>query len=136
MADPLDGFAQLLDAAGHVDYRPGEVCDVALDDMPADVAVGLWLYDGDASDTVSAYDTPRLQVRVRDADRRAAYARAQAIYSELHGLAGIELPDGTWLVLAAARSTVAPMGRDTNGRYEYVANFDVDISAPTTHRTE
>lgn len=140
MADVLDGIARLLDAQGLATYRPtGPGGDLFVEDMPPapDAAVGLWLYGGEAPDTRNAYDTPRLQVRVRGtADPRVSRARAWAIYSALHGLAGAALPDGTWLILAAARGTPGPMGRDSSGRHEHVVNFDLDISAPTNHRTE
>lgn len=140
MADLLDGLARYLAAAGHVTYRPdGTGGDLFIEDMPPtpDAAVGLWLYDGPAPDALNAYDTPRLQVRARGGpDPRTSRARAWAIYSELHGLAGVELADGTWLTLAAARGTPAPMGRDSSGRHEHVVNFDLDVSAPTKHRTE
>lgn len=139
--DPLDGFARLLDAAGHASYDPtGATGSLFVEAMPPapDVAVALWLYDvDDAPDTLSAYDSPRLQVRVRGGpDPRVSRRLCQAIYGELQGLANIALPDGTWLVLAAARGTVAPMGPDSSGRHEHVVNFDVHISAPTKHRTE
>lgn len=138
--DPLDGIARLLAAAGHGDYDPeGITGDMFIEDMPAtpDAAVCLSLYSGQAPDARNAYDTPRLQVRVRGGpDPRISRRRINGIYSELHGLAGVELPDGTWLVLAAARGTPAPMGRDSNRRHEHVVNFDLDVSAPTKHRTE
>lgn len=138
--DPLDGIARLLDTAGHASYDPtGAGGDLFIEAMPPtpDAAVALWLYDGDASDTVNAYDTPRLQVRVRGGpDPRVSRNRCRAIYSELHGLADVALADGTHLILAAARGTVAPMGPDSNGRHEHVVNFDLDVSAPTKHRTE
>ncbi|MFI1191541.1 minor capsid protein [Streptomyces californicus] len=138
--DPLDGVAQLLAARGLVTYDPdGTTGDLFIETMPPapDAAVALWLYDGEAPDTLNAYDRPRLQVRVRGGpDPRVSRRRCRAIYSALHGLAGVELPDGTWLVLAAARATPAPMGPDSSGRHEHVVNFDLDVSAPTDHRTE
>ncbi|MEV8317984.1 minor capsid protein [Streptomyces sp. NPDC059900] len=138
--DPLDGVAQLLAARGLVAYDPdGTTGDLFIETMPPapDAAVALWLYDGEAPDTRNAYDRPRLQVRVRGGpDPRVSRRRCWRIYSALHGLAGVELPDGTWLVLAAARATPAPMGPDSSGRHEHVVNFDLDVSAPTDHRTE
>lgn len=139
MADLLDGLARLLDDTGHGTYDPaGSSGDMFAETMPPtpDAAVCLTLYDsGERPDALNAYDTVRLQVRVRGGpDPRVSRTRAQAIYGELHGLTGTELPDGTWLILAAARGTVAAMGRDANGRHEHVANYDLDVSAPTTHR--
>ncbi|WP_327368724.1 minor capsid protein [Streptomyces sp. NBC_01217] len=141
MADLLDGIARLLADNGHGTYDPtGATGDMFTEKMPPtpDAAVALALYDtGEAPDALNAYDTVRLQVRVRGGpDPRVSRRHAQDIYSELHGLAGVELPDGTWLILAAARGTVAPMGRDANGRHEHVVNFGLDVSAPTKHRTE
>jgi hypothetical protein len=138
--DPLDGIARLLAARGLATYDPdGVTGDLFVETMPPapDAAVGLWLYDGEAPDPLNAYDRPRLQVRVRGGpDPRASRRRCWAIYSALHGLAGTALPDGTWLVLCVARATPAPMGPDSNGRHEHVVNFDLDVSAPTDHRTE
>ncbi|MFB6618227.1 minor capsid protein [Streptomyces sp. NPDC085524] len=140
MTDLLDGIARLLAAAGHAAYDPaGTSGDLFIENMPPapDAAVALWLYDGEAPDARSAYDRPRLQVRVRGGpDPRTSRARCRAIYGELHGLAGVRLADGTWLVLSAARGTPAPLGPDASGRHEHVVNFDLDVSAPTTHRTE
>jgi len=140
VADLLDGLARLLDDRGHATYDPtGTSGDLFIESMPPtpDAAVGLWLYDGGEQDARNAYDTVRLQVRTRGGpDPRTSRTRAQAIYSELHGLAGVELADGTWLVLAAAIGTPAPMGPDSNGRHEHVVNFALDVSAPTKHRSE
>nr|WTB07395.1 minor capsid protein [Streptomyces antimycoticus] len=140
MADLLDGLARLLADTGHATYDTNGVeGDLFIENMPPvpDAAVGLWLYDGGEQDARNAYDTVRLQVRTRGGpDPRVSRARAWAIYSELHGLAGVELADGTWLTLAAARGTPAPMGPDSSGRHEHVVNFDLDVSAPTKHRSE
>ncbi|MGW7197221.1 minor capsid protein [Streptomyces chryseus] len=141
MADPLDGLARLLDDTGHGTYAPtGTSGDLFIESMPAapDVAVCLASYDaGSEPDTLNAYDTLRVQIKTRGGpDPRVSRTRAQEIYSELHGLAGIELPGGTWLILAAARGLVAGLGPDASGRHEHVVNFDLDVSAPTKHRTE
>ncbi|WP_371652497.1 MULTISPECIES: minor capsid protein [unclassified Streptomyces] len=139
MGDLLDSLARLLTVKGHATYRPDGIGgDLFIENMPPapDAAVGLWLYDGGAQDTLNPCDTRRLQVRVRGGpDPRASRRRCEAIYSELHGLAGIQLPpDGPWLILASARGTPAPMGPDSTGRHEHVVNFDLDVSAPTVHR--
>jgi hypothetical protein len=139
VADVTDGVARYLDSLGLLDYDPtGKTGDTFVERMPAtpDAAVCLSLYDAGAPDARNAYDTVRVQVRTRGgADPRLSRDRAWAIYSALHGLAGIELPDGTWLILAAARGTPGPMGADAQGRHEHVVNLDLDVSSPSTHRT-
>lgn len=140
MADVTDGVARLLAGLDLLAYDPtGKTGDTFIERMPStpDAAVCLSLYDAGPPDTISAYDTVRLQVRVRGGpDPRTSRDRAWAIYSALHGLDETELPDGTWLILAAARSTPGPMGADAQGRHEHVVNFDLDVSSPSTHRTE
>ncbi|MET7811783.1 minor capsid protein [Streptomyces sp. NPDC005395] len=138
--DPTDGIAQYLDGLGLVEYDPtGRTGDLFVERMPADpaAAVCLSLYDAGAPDARNAYDTVRLQVRVRGGpDPRVSRGRAWVIYRALHGLAAVELPDGTWLILAAARGTPGPMGADAQGRHEHVVNFNLDVSSPSTHRSE
>lgn len=135
MADLLDGIARWLDDAGLLTYDPtGRSGDTFIEAMPPapDVAVSLTLYDGPAPAARDDADTPRLQVRVRGGpDPRVSRRLCTALYRALHGLAGVELPDGSWLTLAAARGTPAPLGPDSSGRHEHVASFDLDVSAPT-----
>lgn len=135
MADLLDGLARYLDGLGLLDYDPtGNSGDTFIETMPPgpDKAVSLALYDGAPPQARDDADTPRLQIRVRGTpDPRVSRARCTALYRALHGLAGVELPDGTWLTLAAARGTPAPMGLDSNGRHEHVVNVDLDVSGPT-----
>ncbi|MFI5475009.1 minor capsid protein [Streptomyces cacaoi] len=134
MADLLDGLARHLDALGLVDYDPtGTTGDLFVETMPPapDAAVSLALYDGAAPESRDDAEQRRLQVRVRGGpDPRVSRNRAEALYRTLHGLAGVQLPDGTWLTLAAARGTPAPMGADNTGRHEHVVNFDLDVSGP------
>lgn len=134
MADLLDGLARHLDGAGLLDYDPaGRTGDTFIEAMPPapDAAVSLALYDGPAPEARDDAETRRLQVRVRGGpDPRVSRARAEALYRAVHGLAGAELPGGTWLTLATARGTPAPLGPDSNGRHEHVVNFDLDVSGP------
>ncbi|WP_370420335.1 minor capsid protein [Streptomyces sp. QH1-20] len=140
MADLLDGMARHLHGLGLLTYDPtGTSGDTFVETMPPvpDEAVCLSLYDAGPPDARNAYDVRALQVRVRGtADPRPSRRRCEAIYGALHGLAGMALPDGTWLILAAARSTPAPMGTDSSGRHEHVVNLALDVAHPTTHRTE
>ncbi|RMB83648.1 minor capsid protein [Streptomyces shenzhenensis] len=135
MADPLDGLARYLAGLDLLTYDPdGITGDTFIETMPPapDQAVALTLYDGTPPQARDEADTPRLQVRVRGtADPRVSRARCTALYRALHGIAGVELPDGTHLTLAVARGTPAPMGLDSTGRHEHVVNFDLDVSGPT-----
>ncbi|MDT3395592.1 minor capsid protein [Streptomyces sp. B1866] len=134
MADLLGGLARWLDAAGLLTYDPtGRTGDTFIEAMPPvpDAAVSLALYDGPPPEARDGADTPRLQVRVRGGpDPRASRARCTALYRALHGLAGVVLPDGSWLVLAAARGTPAPLGPDSNGRHEHVVSLDLHVADP------
>lgn len=135
----LDGLARYLDALGLVDFDEsgiiGDCFEETLPDKP-DSAVSLTLYGGAEPDSKLPYEEPRVQVRVRAAeDPRVSRARAQSIYSALHGLSHLSLPDGTFVVLCIAISTPASIGRDTNGRHEHVINFRCEVVNMTAHRT-
>ncbi|APD18764.1 hypothetical protein SEA_RALEIGH_12 [Streptomyces phage Raleigh] len=134
MADLLDGLARYLDGLGLVTYDPtGRTGDLFVEAMPPapDAAVSLALYDGPAPEARDDAEQRRLQVRVRGGpDPRLSRARCEALYRAVHGLAGVELPGGLWLTLAAARGTPGPMGPDSTGRHEHVVNFDLDVSGP------
>ncbi|UUN29427.1 minor capsid protein [Streptomyces sp. FIT100] len=135
MVDLLDGIARWLDDRGLLTYDPtGRTGDTFVEAMPPapDLAVSLALYGGPAPVARDDAESLRLQVRVRgNADPRVSRRRCTALYRALHGLAGVELPDGTWLILAAARGTPAPLGPDSSGWHEHVVSFDLDVSAPT-----
>ncbi|MFM9613914.1 minor capsid protein [Streptomyces niveiscabiei] len=133
-ADLLDGLARYLDRLDLVTYDPtGTSGDLFIEAMPPapDAAVSLTLYDGPAPEARDDAEQRRLQIRVRGGpDPRISRTRAEALYRALHGRAGVELPGGMWLTLAAARGTPAPLGTDSNGRHEHVVNVDLDVSGP------
>ena len=136
--DPLDGLARHLDDLNLLTYDPtgttGTTGDTFIETLPPE-AVGLWLYGAGERDSRNGYDVRSLQVRVRGtADPRVSRRRAEALYGALYGLAGLELPDGTWLVLAVAQQTPAPLGTDASGRHEHTVNFRLDVANPTPHR--
>ncbi|MFF0293149.1 minor capsid protein [Kitasatospora sp. NPDC004614] len=131
--DPLDSLARHLAVAGLLVYDPtGAAGDTFAETMPAapDRAVQLTLYGAGEPDPLNGWDERSLQVRVRGtADPRISRSRAEAIFSALHGLAGVELPGGLWLVLCIAQQTPYPLGVDSAGRHEHVVNFRLDIEA-------
>ncbi|MBZ6258128.1 minor capsid protein [Streptomyces olivaceus] len=134
MADLTDGIARYLDGLDLLTYDPtGVTGDTFVGTMPAkpDRAVSLTLYGPSTTEARDDADTARLQVRVRgDNDPRTSERRCLALRDALHGLAGVELPDGTWLVLATAPRP-SPLGPDANGRHEHVTNAAIDYAAPT-----
>ncbi|MFJ8334575.1 minor capsid protein [Streptomyces sp. NPDC094437] len=138
--DLLDGVARYLDELDLLTYDPtGTAGDTFIETLPPEPAeaVGLWLYGAGEQDARNGYDVRSLQVRVRGtADPRVSRRRAEALYGALHGLAGLELPDGTWLVLAVAQQTPAPLGTDASGQHEHTVNFRLDVANPTPHRPE
>ncbi|MFM9368068.1 minor capsid protein [Streptomyces sp. Da 82-17] len=141
MAEPLDyadGLARYLHGRGLLVYDPtGTSGDTFIEAMPPapDAAVCLSLYGAGATDARTGWDVRSLQVRVRgSADPRVSRRRCEALYGALHGLAGVSLPGGIWLVLSTAVAAPAPLGTDANGRHEHVTNYRLDIEAPTAHR--
>jgi hypothetical protein len=139
LADLLDGMARYLAGLGLVVYDPdGTSGDCFIDTMPPqpDAAVALGAYGLGEPDPLNDDDESGLQVRVRGGpDPRPSRARCQAIYSALQGLASVALPDGTWLILAAAQQTTTPLGTDANGRHEHVVNFRLNTVNPTANRS-
>ncbi|MFJ5883460.1 minor capsid protein [Kitasatospora cineracea] len=131
--DLLDSLARYLHDAGLLTYDPtGVRGDTFAETMPPkpDGAVQLTLYGAGEPDPLGPWDERSLQVRVRGtADPRISRTRAERIFSALHGLAGIELPGGLWLVLCVAQQTPYPLGVDSAGRHEHVVNFRLDIEA-------
>ncbi|MEU2393973.1 minor capsid protein [Streptomyces sp. NPDC007369] len=140
MADLLDGIARYLDEQGLLVYDPtGTTGDTFIETMPPEPAeaVGLWLYGAGEQDARLGDDVRSLQVRVRGtADPRTSRRRAEALYGALHGLAGLELPGGAWLVLAVAQQAPAPIGTDTAGRHEHTVSLRLDVANPTPHRPD
>ena len=131
-------LAALLAELGLGTYTPtspaGDIYAPVLPDQP-DAAIAVARYGG-ADSTGRDYDTPRVQIRVRGAagDARPVEERAQRVYDALHGLRRRLLPGGSWLVLCTARQA-GPIyiGRDQNGRHEYVINLDCEIHRPGAH---
>lgn len=136
--DLTDGFARYLQAAGLLTYDPdGITGDTFIEVMPAtpDECVVLTLYGGPQPDSKLGYDSPNLQVRVRGtSDPRISRQRAMALYSTLHGLGPIILPDGSNLLSCNAIQTVASMGVDDQRRFEHTFNCYLEVRSITEHR--
>ncbi|MEU9865485.1 minor capsid protein [Streptomyces sp. NPDC047971] len=138
--DLLDGLARYLAERGIVTYdSAGVTGDCFIEMMPSTPgeAVVLAVYDGGAEpDSLLPYSEPRVQVRVRGTpDPRVSRSRCTAIYSALHGLGPVILPDGTNLILSVSlQGAPEALGVDGNQRFEHVCNFRMEIRQPTAHR--
>jgi hypothetical protein len=128
-------FATWLAQHGHGAYST-DGGDIFIEAMPTgpDEAIAVTEYPGGEPDSRIPFDEAKVQIRCRGtADPSVSRTKANAIYADLQGLTRATLPGGTRLMLAVA-TPPAPMGRDQNGRYEYVVNVRAQIGRPTTHR--
>jgi hypothetical protein len=132
-------LAEWLDANGFVDYRPsGAGGDCFIDTTPQtpDAAVVIFHTGGTAALFGEPYDGPTVQILVRGGpDPRVSHARAQELYDALHGLAYVDLADGTRLIAATAvQSAPVALGTDDNSRHRHVINLHLDVYRPTALR--
>lgn len=140
--DLLDGLARYLAERGLVTYTSGggvdEDCFQEFMPSSPDEAVALTVYDGGTEpDSLLPYSEPRVQVRVRGTtDPRVSRRRCMAIFSALHGLGPVILPDGTNLISSISiQGGPVSLGVDENRRHEHVCNFRMEIRQPTAHRS-
>lgn len=144
--DPLfDGLARWLAEAGHGTYRvgsayaPGEVA-IVFDDVipdPARLLVLRRYLSGGEPDSLLPYSEPFVQLRIRGAtgERGETFARAKALWSDLHGLGPVELPGGVIVMsIICTHPDPLPIGRDEAGRYEHTLNIRIDHVDATEHR--
>jgi hypothetical protein len=138
----LEEVAQLLEDLGLGDYRgDGSLGGtIFLGSLPQDpdLALGVQLYGRGESDSLNSHDEPGLQVKVRGPrlDYRVGEAKAQDVYSAIHGLGRRTLTGGTWLQLVIGiNAGPVPMGRDVNDRPEWIVNFRFDIDRLTANRS-
>lgn len=141
----LDSIARDLAAAGLGAYSPDAPLPagqtpITLIGWPshAGPAVALAIYPGGPEpDSRNGWEYPRLQVKVRHTDPLAAVALDQAAYDALQFRAdgtvhARTLPGGQWLDdCYALQSTAESLGRDANGHWEFVRNYQLTID-PTT----
>lgn len=136
----LEEFAQLLADRGlgvfHADGSAGGTIFLAALPTAPDRCKAIATYGGAESSVLLDYDEPRVQIRCRGTkDPRTAEADAQAVYDALHGLGYFTLPGGTWLQLAVGiQAGPVYIGRDENGRHEYVVNIRAEVSRPSANR--
>jgi hypothetical protein len=100
--------------------------DIFLGQLPdqPDNCTALFEYGGSSPDLHWNGEYPGLQVRVRNKSYAAGRAKIGSIYLVLHGLCEIVLGTTRYLLVKANQSPES-MGRDENGREEFVVNFSV-----------
>ena len=105
--------------------------------MPStpDQCIGLFETPATLSDPNHGYDTISVQVRTRGTrDIRSASTTALAAFTALQGLSHYQFPnDGPWLLKCTGYRPYS-MGVDSNGRHEYVSNFQCEIRNESLHR--
>ncbi|MBB4915096.1 minor capsid protein [Streptosporangium saharense] len=141
--DLLSGLAMLLAEAGVGEWNPTGVYDgtrtaLTIGGLPAspDTAIALAIYGvGRAGDDAAQTDASvQVQFRVRGkADPRVVDDLADLVFDALHGLSDRVLPTGV-LVLLSQRRIVAPLDRDSNGRWERADCYELLVDRPSPYR--
>lgn len=134
MTTLLEALAIHLDARDVGYYAadtalPAAVTAISLAGFPPgnDTAVALTTYPGPAPDSRNAVEYPRLQVRVRAKDPRAALDLDRAVFAALQHTPGTTVTLTGWALTDchALQSEAQPMGRDTNSRWEFSRNYQL-----------
>lgn len=135
----LVAIAQLLDDEGIAEWSPGGAFSgagpaLSLVDTPSspDRAVTL---NGYAVQDDPRYSNGTLAVQVRTrgtTDPRTMWSTASAVFDLLQGMEGVDL-NGVHVV-ECHRQSSAPLGRDSNRRWEQTDNYYLQVDIPTRHR--
>ena len=131
-------LAKYLDALGLVKYdEAGSTGDVYIGQLPSvpDNLVAIYPTGGPGSDQKLGYDSPSVQVIVRNVNIVSADSKAREIYDALHGISSISLPDGTWTVSChGIQSGPVYIGQDKNDRHEFSLNFMLEVRNKNANR--
>jgi hypothetical protein len=141
--DLLTGVAELLAAADIADWNPDGLYTstqtaLTIGGLPPspDRAISLAVYGtGRGGDDVTEPDSNvQVQARIRgSADPRVADDLADDVFDHLHGLANVRLSTGVWLLLAQRR-IVAPLDRDSSGRWGRADSYELLVVRPSPYR--
>lgn len=137
----VDGIAQTLATAGVGDYATDRVLNPELTPITVaawpstdGAAIVVTTYSGGPEpDSRNGWEFPRLQVKVRHTDPLAALALDRACFDALQFTPGgnvpRNLPGDLWFLqdCHALQSEAQPLGQDTNGRHEYVRNYQLTV---------
>lgn len=136
------GVAQYLAAQGVGTWSPTAayptgVTGLVVGDLPQApvnvIALATYGVDDDPSLSDSVIG---LQViaRADGIDPRPTGDITDAVFNVLHGATNLTLPTGVQVV-ECLRKSMAPLGRDTNGRLREASNFYATVHQPSSNRT-
>lgn len=110
------------------------IVDGGLPASPAN-AIALASY-GVSDDPTLSDSTLGLQVTTRTdkADPRPTARLTSKVYDLLHGMAGVVLPGGVYVV-DCYRQSWTNLGQDENNRWREVSNFYVTVHRPSKYRS-
>lgn len=139
-----EGIAQFLTQApiSLLHYSETGASDTFLDNLPqttpdAGVHVAFYHVGGRESDSRNPDETTALQAIVRGTvDPRTGTDMWYALYSQLHGLEHVDLPNGDHLI-ACIVEQAGPirLGPDENGRHRFSMNLRCEVTHVTAHRS-
>ena len=138
----IDGIARLIGDGTTTDLQFSESAggNVFVEALPNDPVrvVAVYAGAGEEADSALPYDAPGVRIIVRsDRDARWGLATWAAIYSRLHGLRNVTLPDGTYLVYCLSeQSGPAHLQPDDHGRVLFSMNLRTETKNPTNERPE
>lgn len=118
----LDDIANYLQTQG-IGTVGTDIFRGLMPDQP-DNCIALFEYAGSPPDLHWNGEYPGLQVRVRNKSYSAGRAKIGAVVDVLHGLTEQVLGTTRYLLIRANQSPES-LGRDNNGRNEWVVNFAV-----------
>lgn len=128
LAALIPGWDYATDRALDPDKVP--IAVAASPETPDAVVVITTYSGGPEPDSRNGWEFPRLQVRVRDLDPLAALALDQAAYDALQATPGLYpvTVGGVFLQdCYALQSEAEPLGIDSNGRAEFVRNYQLTV---------
>lgn len=101
--------------------------DIFYNNMPdtPDNCLAVYAYAGQAPPTTWDAEYPSIQVKVRNTDSIDAYELAYSVFTTLHRLTNPSMTSTKDYYYIYATQSPAMMGKDANGRYEFVVNFNV-----------
>jgi hypothetical protein len=137
----LVGFAELFAASGFGTYTDQVTTAeplITVMNIPAmpDQLITLAIYGQVSQNAAIAVGVVPLQVRVRSRPNQwfDCVDMAESIFSMLHGKEGLMIGDIHCPLIT--RASFAPLGQDTNQRWERAENYQIMVDLPSTENRE